>query len=262
MTAQSRLAAREIATESPRAGVRFDAGRHPRAKIGYVLLATEQTIQDDAMRLRPEGVGMHFARAAIPDSITNATLAAQADLLADAAATLLPDGSLDVACYACTSGSLVIGEERVFRELRRGAPNAEPTSLITGVIRALRALGARRISVGTAYLDEISAREAVYLEQAGFEVLRIEGLRLERDSDMVRVAPDYLAEFAASLDRPDADAVFVSCGALRTLDVVDSIERRLGKPVVCSNQAMIWDTLRLAGIGDRIVGYGRLFREH
>ena len=265
MTAQT--ASREPATPSPvaaspRPGIRFDAGRHHRAKIGFVLLATEQTIEDDVMRLRPEGVGMHFARAPIPDSITNATLAAQAETLADAAASILPDGSLHVVCYACTSGSLVIGEERVFGELRRGAPNAEPTSLITGVIRALRALGVRRIAVGTAYLDEINEREATYLEKAGVEVLSIEGLRLERDSDMVRVAPDYLAEFAASLDRPDAEAVFISCGALRTLDVVDAVERRLGKPVVCSNQAMIWDTLRLAGIRDRIDGYGRLLRDH
>ncbi len=226
-----------------------------------MLLATEQTIEDDVMALRPPGVGMHFTRAAIPDSITNQSLAAQADLLAECAATLLPDGSLDVVCYACTSGSLVIGEERVFAELRKGAPNAKATSLITGVIRALHALEARSIVVATPYLDEINERERVYLERAGFEVLSIEGLGIERDSDMVRVAPDYITEFALSLDRPDADAIFVSCGALRTLDVVQAIEDRAGKPVVASNQAMIWDTLRLAGIRDRIAGYGRLLRE-
>jgi len=242
--------------------VRFDEGRHPRAKIGYVLLATEQTIEEDVMRLTPPGVGVHFTRAVIPDSITAETLAEQAPSLGEAAALILPDGSLDVICYACTSGSLVIGEERVFAELARGAPGAKATSLITGVIRALRTLGARKLVVATPYLDEINALEADYLEAAGFELLDIQGLNIERDSDMVRVMPDFIAEFAASLDRPGADAVFVSCGALRTLDVVDSLERQLAKPVVCSNQAMIWDTLRLAGIGDRIPGYGRLFQDH
>jgi maleate isomerase len=245
-----------------KAGIGFDAGRHWRAKIGFVLLATEQTIQDDVMRLRPEGVGIHFARAFIPDSITNETLGAQADLLADAAASLLPDGSLDVVCYACTSGSLVIGEERVHAELAKGNPNARPTSLIAGVIKALRTLGARSIAVATPYLDEINAREAAYLESAGFKVVNIEGLNLERDSDMVRVTPRYLLEFARSVDRADADALFVSCGALRSLDIVDELEQRVGKPVVVSNQAMIWDTWRMADIDDRIGGYGRLFREH
>lgn len=245
------------AGKSPRK-VRFDAGRHHRAKIGYVLLATEQTIEDDVMTLRPEGVGVHFTRAAIADSITSDTLAAQAELLADCAACLLPDGSLDVISYACTSGSLVIGEERVLHELNKGAPGARATSLITAVIRALRTVGARSIAVATPYLDEINEREAAYLQQAGFDVLAIEGLNIERDSDMVRVAPDYIAEFAQSLDRPDADAIFVSCGALRTLEVVQALEDRAGKPVIASNQAMVWDTLRLAGILDRIAGYGRL----
>jgi maleate isomerase len=242
--------------------IRFDTGRHGRAKIGYILLATEQTIEDDVMALRPDGVGVHFTRAPIPDSITPATLAAQADLLADCAATLLPDGSLDVVCYACTSGSLIMGEERVLAELRGGAPNARPTTLITSVIRALRTLQVRRIVVATPYLDEINRREARYLEQAGFEVLSIAGLNLEKDSDMVRVAPDFITEFALAQDRNDADAIFVSCGALRTLDVIAEIEAGAGKAAVASNQAMIWDTLRLAGIGDRFEGYGRLMSQH
>lgn len=242
--------------------IAFDAGRHGRAKIGYVLLATEQTIQDDVMALRPDGVGIHIARAAIPDSITSETLAAQADLLADAAATLLPDGSLDVVCYGCTSGSLVIGEQRVMAELNRGQPQARATSLITGVMRALRQVGARKIVVGTPYLDEVNQREADYMTAAGFDILAIEGLNLEKDSDMVRVTPAFIHDFAISLDRPDADAVFISCGALRTLDVIGDIETAIGKPAICSNQAMIWDTLRLAGIDDRFQGYGRLLADH
>ena len=250
------------AIAAPPENIEFDEGSHARAKIGYVLLATEQTVQDDVIRLRPDGVGIHFTRAAIADSITNETLAAQADLLAECAALLLPDGSLDVVCYACTSGSLVIGEKRVFAELNRGAANAKATSLITGVIRALKAVQAKRIVVATPYLDEVNQREVEYLEQSGFEVLSICGLNLEKDSDMVRVSPQYIAEFALSQDREDADAIFISCGALRTLEVVDEIETQAGKPVICSNQAMIWDCLRLAGVEDQIEGYGRLFEEY
>lgn len=240
----------------------FDAGVHYRAKIGFVLLATEQTIEENMFRMCPKGVGVHFTRAYNPDSITVESLSRQADDLARAASTLLPDGSLDVISYACTSGSLVIGEERVFAELSKGAPGAKTTSLISGVLRALRQVGAKRVSVATPYLDEINAREVTYMEDAGFEICEIRGLNLEKDSDMIRVRPDVIAELAASVDRPDADAVFISCGALRSIDVVDALEQRLGKPVICSNQAMMWDTLRLAGINDRIDGYGQLLRDH
>jgi len=187
-------------------------------------------------------------------------LKATADKLAGAAALLLPDGDLDVVCYGCTSASLVIGEERVKRELSKGAPDAHATTLITSVVNALRILKARRIVVATPYLDEINALEDHYLKEQGFDVLAIQGLNIEKDADMVRVTPDYIKVFAKSLDVPDAEAIFISCGALRSLDIVEALEQETGKPVVCSNQAMIWETLRLAGVNDKIDGYGQLFR--
>jgi maleate isomerase len=222
----------------------------------------EQTIEEDVFRLAPPGVGVHFTRVRMPNDVTVENLNAVTAELAGAAALLLPEGDLDVVCYACTSGSIVIGEERVKAELSRGAPGARATTLVTGVIGALRALQAKRIVVATPYLDEINVLEARYLRARGFDVLDIQGLNIRKDADMVRVAPDFILEFARSLDRPDAEAIFVSCGALRTLDVVEELEQEVGKPVVASNQAMIWDTLRLAGVEDRIDGYGRLFRLH
>ena len=240
----------------------FDKGRNYRAKIGFVLLATEQTIEDDMFTLRPKGVGIHFARAPIPDSITVETLARQIDDLAPAASTLLPDGSLDVVCYGCTSGSLVIGEDRVHQELLQGAPGAKATSIIAAVHRALHAMRIQRVAVATPYLDEINQREADYMRAAGFDITNIQGLNIEKDSEMVRVRPEFLFDFAKSVDTPDADALFISCGALRSIDIVDQLEQSLGKPVICSNQAMMWDCLRLAGIDDKIEGYGSLFRKH
>lgn len=248
--------------QDPQSDGMLDAGRHTRAKLGFVLLATEQTIEDDMFLLRPEGVGIHFARAAIPDSITVENLSRHADDLARAASTLLPDGSLDVICYACTSGSLVIGEENVFAELKKGAPNAETTSLITAVMNALNVIGARKIAVATPYLDEINQQEADYMSDRGFEITRIQGLNLKKDSDMIRVNPQYLAEFATAVDTTDSDALFISCGALRSVEIIEDLEQKLGKPVICSNQAMMWDVLRRAGINDRIDGYGSLLRDH
>ena len=240
----------------------FDQGRHPKGKIGFVLLATEQTIVDDMVTLMPDGVGIHFARVNNPDSITNESLAAIAPDLTRAAKSMLPDGSLDVVTYACTSGSLVIGEERVHELLNAGAPNAAASCIIAAVVRALRMVNAKNIVVTTPYLDEINTAELEYLQSAGFNMLDFEGLNLEKDSDMVRVSPDFIRDMAISLDRPDADAIFISCGALRSIDVIQEIEEHCNKPVITSNQAMAWDALRLAGINDRVLGYGRLLEKY
>ncbi len=251
----------EAAATSRSRTIGFDSGRHPRARLGFVLLAMEQTIESDMFRLAPPGVGVHFARAPMANRVSVETLLAMASGIGDAAATILPDATLDVACYACTSGSVVIGEDAVFAELRRGAVDAKPTSLITGVINALRALDASRVTIATPYLDEVNVIEQQYLEYRGFTVLNIEGLGIENDADMARVSPAYLADFAASVDRPDSDALFISCGALRSVEVIDLLEARLNKPVITSNQAMMWNCLRTAGIEDRVEGYGTLLRD-
>ena len=240
----------------------FDEGRHNRAKIGFVLLATEQTIEDDMMALMPAGVGAHFTRVAIPDSITIDSLTAVGADLARAASTLLPDGSLDVISYACTSGSLVLGEDTVFHELRKGAPNAIPTSLITSAIHALKTLAVEKIAVCTPYLEEVNLQEKQYLEDRGFHVTEMRGLNLEKDSDMIRVRPDMIEQLAQSVDSAAAEAVFISCGALRAVEVIERLESALNKPVICSNQAMAWDVLRKAGVNDRFTGYGRLLRDY
>lgn len=241
--------------------IRFDQGRHWRAKIGFVVLATEQTIEEDMFRVAPSGVGVHFSRVWMDNAITAKTLNAVGEELAGAAAKILPNENLNVVCYACTSGSMVLGENRVAAELNKGAPNALATSLIASVISALNAFNVRRIVVGTPYIDELNEMEKKYLENQGFQVLDIHGLNITNDSSMVKVTPDFIKEFALSIDNPKAEAIFISCGALRSLDVVDEIEKIAQKPVIVSNQAMIWETLRLAGIQDRIDGYGRLLRE-
>tara|TARA_B100000676_G_scaffold85171_2_gene85224 strand:- start:7351 stop:8022 length:672 start_codon:yes stop_codon:yes gene_type:complete len=222
----------------------------------------EQTVDSDMALHAPDGVGVHCARAPMANRVSVETLKAMTTGIGDAAGRILPDKQLDVVCYACTSGSVVIGEDAVFAELNRGAPGAKTTSLITGVMRALDALQAKRIVVATPYLDEVNRIEADYMVAKGFEILDIQGLNIADDADMVRVTPDYLLEFGTEVDHPDADAIFISCGALRSVEIIDELEARTGKPVVTSNQAMLWDCLRLAGVDDRLDGIGRLVREH
>ena len=84
------------------------------------------------------------------------------------------------------------------------------------------------------------------------------GLNLRKNTEIDLVEPKFMRDYARGLDRPDADAVFICCGALRTLDIVGALEDDVGKPAVVSNQAMMWDCLRLAGIEDVIPGYGSL----
>lgn len=240
----------------------FDNGQHDRAKLGFVLLAMEQTIEDDLFRMAPDGVGIHVNRADMADEVNVDTLTAMAEGIGPSAAQILPELTLDVLCYACTSGSIVIGVDEVKRRLAHGGSARHVTTLVSGVTEALQAFGARRVSVVTPYVNGINDLEATHLENHGFTVASLTGLEIEKDQDIARVRPQFLTSYAAEHTHPDSDALFISCGALRTLDIIEELEDRTGLPVVTSNQAMMWSSLRMAGIEDRLTGYGRLFREH
>jgi len=246
-------------TSKPRNPV-LDGGRHHRAKLGFIMMSTDLAGEADFMDMAPEGVGVHITRLKTDDYTTTETLSRHIEHMADAASRLQPDVEPEVISYSCTSGSIVIGEERVFEEIRKGAPWARPMCIVTGVVDALREIGARKIVVGTPYLDEINTAEAEFLIGKGFDLIDIQGLNLETGIEFGRVTPAYWKEFALEIDDPEADAIFLSCGGIRALEVVGEIEQTVGKPVITSNQAQFWSCLRRAGIKDQIEGFGEIFR--
>lgn len=91
------------AVHSRKFPVRFDQGRHPRAKIGFVVLASEQTVEADCFKLAPPGVGIHLSRIAVPQDVDVAGLKTMEASLGAAAALLNPYDNLDVSCYTCNS---------------------------------------------------------------------------------------------------------------------------------------------------------------
>lgn len=237
-----------------------DNGRFPRGRIGIVLLAAEQITDSEAMRIIPEGIGIHFSRVEMETAVTIANLIAAGEKLPAAAKRMVPGLKLDAIGYGCTSGSICITEEYAIKQLLKRGDVEKATTMVTGVIHALRALNVKKIAIATPYLDEINVAEAIYFESKGFEIVNIQGMNLIDDFDIASVSPAFIKEYAKSVDAPEAEAVFISCGALRSVEIIEELEKEIGKPVVTSNQAFIWDLLRLAGIEDKIDGYGKLFR--
>ena len=242
-----------------KSNVEFDSGRYHRANLGFIVLSGDLACEHDLFNMTPEGVGISFTRLKTDDFTTNETLAAHVNQLAEAASRIQPDVKPDVISYCCTSGSIVIGEEEVKRQIAIGAPYTKPMSLVTGVVSALNAVQAKKIVIGTPYLDEINAREEEFFLSKGFEILRMEGLNLETGIEFGKVTPDFWNKFSLEIDCEDADAVFLSCTGIRSLDIIEKVEAQINKPVITSNQAQMWSALRLAGINDNLKGFGQLF---
>jgi maleate isomerase len=237
----------------------FDKGRHSRAKLGFILMSTDLAAESDFFDIAPKDVAIHITRLKTNDHTTNETLSKHIEFMADAASRIQPDTKPNVISYSCTSGSIVIGEEKIKEEIKKGAPYAIPMTLVTGVIDALKELKIKNLVVGTPYLDEINTKEAEFLNNKGFSILNIQGLNLTKGVEFGTVTPEYWIKFAQEINDESADAIFLSCGGIRSTEVVDQIEQKVGKPVITSNQAQMWSCLRRAGVEDKILGFGELF---
>jgi arylmalonate decarboxylase len=130
----------------------------------------------------------------------------------------------------------------------------------TAVTEGLRSVGGTRLAVATAYGDEVNRRLQTYLQEEGFEVLTIQGLGIEKVEDIRNVTPDGLLKFCVGVAESarGADALLVSCGGLRTLDLIEPLEQRCRIPVVSSLPHALRAGVRLLGLSGRARGYGRL----
>jgi len=134
------------------------------------------------------------------------------------------------------------------------------TTMSTAIVEGLKAVGGRRLAVATAYNEEVSHRLRVFLEESGFEALVVKGMGIERFEDRAPVTQNELIEFSAGVwqSAPAADALLISCGALKTLEILAPLEQRCKVPVVSSLPHALWAGVRLLGLSGKAPGYGTL----
>ncbi len=240
----------------------LDGGVARRARIGVIVLATDNTIEHEFRQIvRQDGVAFYETRIFNDADINPTTLAAMEQRMAAAAALILPGIPLDVIGYGCTSGSVVIGEERVFELIRQARPGVACTTPITGAIAGLKKLGCRRIALLTPYVESVNRMLRQYIEQRGIGVPVMGSFNHENDNEVARISQASIRNAVRELMRePDVDGVFVSCTSLRVASIVEEMEAEFGRPVTSSNHAMAWHCLRLAGVSEPIPGFGKLFR--
>ncbi len=228
-------------------------------RLGAILLSTDLVFEGDAARLiDADRAVLHVARIGFENPTTPERLCAMAPDLARTAGLLVPGAELSVVAFACTSASVTIGNRAVAEAIQSSLPGVRVITPSFAALAGLGALGARRVALLTPYLEETTEPMARYLCAQGLDVVRSACFALEDDRDMARIDDTSMIEAACALDGPEVEALFLSCTAMRGVDVIDRIEARLGKPVVTSNQALCWALERMAGLKGRPVGFGRL----
>ncbi|MBB5423094.1 maleate isomerase [Paraburkholderia sp. JPY158] len=228
-------------------------------RIGLVILATDHTTEPDfAALVANERIGIYVNRVPYANPVTPDNLRAMQPSLTAGAALILPDETLDVVMYSCTSASVMIGDAQIERAIHAAKPSARVVTPTAAAVTALNTLGARRISVLTPYTAETSRPMAEYFAAQGFAIDRFSSLGLTDDREMARISHDDIVAFAREATARDSDALFISCTAVRAARIIARIEEATGKPVVSSNLATAWMCLRLCGENEPRPEQGRL----
>jgi maleate isomerase len=231
----------------------------PAGRIGLITLATDFNSEDDLRTILPGDVRLFTTRIENANPVTVENLQSMAADLPRAAKTLLPGYGVDVAIFGCTSGTAVTGSNKIAELINQGTPGTKVTNPLLASELALRAVGAQKIAILTPYLADVTQSVADGFRDKGFDVTRVMGFGLDNDFDMTALPPKALLEAALKVDTPDADAVFISCTAIRSAEIIAEAEHQLKKPVITSNQALIWHALNLIDYTKPITGFGTLF---
>jgi len=220
-----------------------------RGRIGLILPSNNTVMQQEFSMVVPRGVSVHTARlGAVRD--TSPEVLIKMSEHAERAAGELASCDVDIIIYGCTSGSFLKGSE-FEKELTKRiykASNILSFTTSKAMIEALRSVNAKKLAVGTPYRKKTNEAEKRFLEDQGFEILRIDGLGIVNPTDIGRLPPYKAYEMGRRVNSKEADAIFISCTDLRTFEIIDPLERDLGKPVISSNQASLWMALKLLNI--------------
>jgi maleate isomerase len=219
-------------------------------RIG-VIVPFDAVLDREYWELVPRGTTVHLTRTeffAEPYGVKLAERGAAATDVATAARSLSAIKP-DVIAFACTASSFVLGieGERRLRAAIEAGGQTKAVSTSGGLLSALKALGARKVALGTPYDAELGERLRTFVAEAGFEPVSLVNL----DTDLSHLGESdesVVVDLAKAAIRPDADVLFLSCTNLPTLGLLPSLQQRFGVPVLAANQVTMWAALRAAGV--------------
>lgn len=235
-----------------------------RAKIGVVYMTSGFVLEPEFSAMAPAGVSIHYARIHLPLVTVKGLTEMMKPGGVEHSTRQLAQVPLDVVAFGGTSATFLFGsgyDEKIRARMTRVSGGVPATTTSTAALRALRAVGARRVALVTPYVDEVTERGRVFFSENGFDVVAARGMGIAEDLGIGSVPIRKVYDFTLRSVPPEADSVFISCTNLRSIGAIAALEKKLGVPVVSAIQSTMWDCLRIAGVPPREVkGFGRLFQ--
>lgn len=235
----------------------------PLARIGLIIPSSNRLSEPQLRHFAPRELGIHVTRLQMTGK-WNRPLSALGDDIQRAAGALA-DAKCDIIVFHCTGHAMEEGPDgdARTRALIKNATGTEAISTASAIQEALDALQLKRLILLTPYDQDTNDHEIDYIRQIGLTVVHDVALALPGSDQYLAEPPERWVALAVEHARDDADGYFLSCTNTTQIEAIEPIERKLGKPVVNSNQAVLWACMtrlraKLGG-AEPAPGLGRLF---
>ena len=232
----------------------------PRARLGFIIPSSNRMVEPQIQFYCPNDVVPHFNRI----GMTNRHRAPLDELVPRIllAAELLGDSKCDVTVLQCTGTSMSGGVEKEREVISAiedltGKPAASAAS---SLLAAFRALDAKSLVFVSETPQVGHDKKLKFLKEAGLAIVSDRAMGLGGSDIYCSTPPEFWFKNVLAMRNDKADAYFISCANIRSIDVIDALEDELDRPVITSNQAALWSALRLAGLNDNISALGCLFK--
>ena len=230
-------------------------------KVGLLALSTDLTIENDFQSICQKlPLDIFVNRIHNENPLTKENLLKMHEQIAPVTEKILPGQKINTVAYACTSGTITIGEDKVKEKVQLAKPGCYVTTPITSALKAFTEMNVKKIALFTPYPESVNKTILEYFNRKNINIISFSTFNIDLDEDIASVDPKHLLETLIKLDLSDADALFISCTALPALEILDEAEKKIGKIILSSNQTLIWDTLRSIGFKSPVQGYGKLLR--
>ena len=119
-----------------------------------------------------------------------------------------------------------------------------------------------RFGLVTPYRDDVQSAIVRNYAASGFTCVAERHLNLQDNYSFSEVSADKIAAMVREVAQARPQAISIFCTNLRGAPLVPALEAELGIPVIDSISAVVWKSLRLAGLDTRrIRAWGRLFQD-
>jgi maleate isomerase len=227
--------------------------------FGLIVLQPDERIESDFRQLTPEGIQLFVSRVPSGLEVSSASLAEMEAHLATAAGLFPRAPEFDVVGYGCTSGTAEIGAATIADRVRSGVETRAVTEPVSALVAACRALEVRQLGILSPYIEPVSEKLRSVLRESGIETPRFGSFEEPTEEKVARILETSTLEAAWQLAQNGGiDALFLSCTNLRTLNIIEPLERELDIPVLSSNQVLAWHMLGLAGLASSERAPGRI----